>query len=102
LPRRHRLEQSVADGYGAEEQSGKDIWLFGGGVLFGSLLELGLVDRVSVAIIPTLIGGGVPLLPDVQRQAQLRLLEHQIYAKTGTVTLEYAVTQKQGRAKQRS
>src|SRR5687768_8312367 len=26
-----------------KEQSGKDIWLFGGGVLFRSLLELGLV-----------------------------------------------------------
>lgn len=85
-----------------KEQSGKDIWLFGGGVLFGSLLELGLVDRVSVAIIPALLGGGVPLLPDVQRQTQLRLLEHQLYAKTGTLTLEYAVTQKQRRAKQRS
>jgi dihydrofolate reductase len=36
------------------KQSGKEIWLFGGGVLFRSLLELGLVDRVSVAIIPVL------------------------------------------------
>ena len=28
-------------------QPGKDIWLFGGGSLFRSLLELGLVDTVS-------------------------------------------------------
>jgi dihydrofolate reductase len=72
-------------------QPGRDIWLFGGGVLFRSLLELGLVDTVGVAIIPVLLGGGVPLLPDTPERAGLRLIEHQVYEKTGTVTLEYAV-----------
>jgi dihydrofolate reductase len=38
--------------------SGKDIWLFGGGVLFRSLLDAGLVDEVSVAVMPVLLGGG--------------------------------------------
>ncbi|MDX1645789.1 MAG: dihydrofolate reductase family protein [Longimicrobiales bacterium] len=41
----------------------KDIWLFGGGVLFRSLFEAGLVDRVEVAVIPVLLGEGVPVLP---------------------------------------
>ena len=58
----------------------------------GNLLELGLVDRVSVAIIPVLLGGGLRLLPDLPRRAELQLVEHQLYAKTGTVSLEYAVT----------
>ena len=31
-------------------RAGKDIWLFGGGVLFRSLLEAALVDRVEVAV----------------------------------------------------
>jgi dihydrofolate reductase len=75
-----------------KKQSGKDIWLFGGGELFRSMLELELVDRVSVAIIPVLLGGGFRLLPDSPRRAELRLVEHQTYAKTGTVSLEYAVT----------
>jgi dihydrofolate reductase len=74
-----------------KEQAGKDIWLFGGGVLFRSLLELGLVDRVSVAIIPVLLGGGMPFLPDSPKRAGLQLVEHQVFAKTGTVSLEYAV-----------
>jgi dihydrofolate reductase len=82
-----------------KKRPGKDIWLFGGGALFGSLLELGLVDRVSVAIVPVLLGGGVPLLPDLQSRAKLRLVEHQIYAKTGTVSLEYAVSQKRAASK---
>ena len=73
-----------------KNQDGKDIWLFGGGSLFGSLLELGLVDSVEVAVIPILLGGGIPLLPHPAKQAKLRLVNHRVYQKTGTVSLEYA------------
>ncbi len=73
---------------------GKDIWLFGGGSLFHSLLELGLVDTVEVSIMPVLLGGGTPLLPLVNEPAKLKLIEHKIYEKTGTVSLEYAVVNK--------
>lgn len=69
---------------------GKDIWLFGGGLLFRSLIELGLVDSVEVAVIPVLLGGGLPLLPQPATQAKLKLVGHRIYEKTGTVSLEYA------------
>jgi dihydrofolate reductase len=71
-------------------QPGKDIWLFGGG-LFRSLLDLGLVDTVEVAVIPVLLGGGLPLLPETSKRAQLKLVDHHVYAKTGTVMLGYAV-----------
>ena len=71
-------------------ESGKDIWLFGGGLLFRSLLDAGLVDTVEVAIIPVLLGGGIPLLPFPAKQAKLKLTGHKVY-KTGIVSLEYAV-----------
>lgn len=71
--------------------AGKDIWLFGGGSLFRSLLGMGLVDTVEVAIIPVLLGGGVPLLPNPADGAKLKLTKHRVYAKTGTVGLEYAL-----------
>ena len=73
-----------------KSKPGKDIWLFGGGSLFRSLLELGLVDSVEVAIMPVLLGGGIPLLPPQANLAKLRLVKHQVYEKTGTVLLEYA------------
>src|SRR5438874_18196 len=69
---------------------GKDIWLFGGGVLFRSLLDAGLVDVVDVAVMPVLLGGGVPLLPPPFKPAKLELSGHRVY-KTGIVSLEYAV-----------
>jgi dihydrofolate reductase len=70
---------------------GKDIWLFGGGSLFRSLLELGLVDTVEVAIIPVLLGGGLSLLPHPAKSTKLQLVKHRVYQKTGTLSLEYAV-----------
>src|SRR5262245_10285094 len=72
-------------------ESGKDIWLFGGGLLFRSLLDAGLVDSVGVAVIPVFLGGGIPLLPPPARQATLKLTRQKVYKKTGIVALEYAV-----------
>ena len=45
------------------EEEGKDIWLFGGGSLFRSLAAEGFVDTVEVAIVPVLLGKGIPLSP---------------------------------------
>src|SRR5918994_7321770 len=42
-------------------EPGKDIWLFGGGELFRSLLGDGLVDGIDLGIIPVLLGAGIPL-----------------------------------------
>ena len=81
-------EETLADLRG---QPGKDIWLFGGGLLFRSLLDAGLVDAVGVAVVPILLGGGIPLLPPPAEQAKLKLTVHKVYGKTGTVSLEYAV-----------
>ncbi len=72
-------------------KSGRDIWLFGGGSLFRSMVELGLVNSVEVAIIPVLLGGGVPLLPTPASTAKLALKSHRVYEKTGTILLEYSV-----------
>ena len=71
---------------------GKDVWLLGGGLLFRSLAEQGLVDGVGVGVIPVLLGGGVPLLPAGSR-ARLRLTGHKVY-KSGIASLEYAVEAK--------
>ena len=80
-------EQTVS---ALREETGKDIWLFGGGTLFGSLLDVGLVDTVEVAIMPVLLGGGVPLVPPPARRTQLQLTGHKVY-ETGIISLEYAV-----------
>jgi len=74
-----------------KRRAGKDIWLFGGGRLFRSCLELGLVDAVDVAVMPVLLGGGVPLLPAPAPRASLTLVNRRIFEKSGIVSLEYDV-----------
>lgn len=69
---------------------GKDIWLFGGGSLFKSLIERGFVDTVEVAVMPVLLGSGIPLLPPPADRAILQLTHQQVY-KSGIVLVEYAV-----------
>ena len=71
-------------------RSGKDIWIMGGGGLFRSFLDSGHVDTVEVAVIPVLLGGGVPLLPPPYDPAKLRLLSHKVY-RSGRVSLAYEV-----------
>ncbi|HEV8365608.1 MAG TPA: dihydrofolate reductase family protein [Gemmatimonadaceae bacterium] len=72
-------------------QPGKDIWLFGGGELFRTLLDAGVVDGVGAAIMPVVIGGGVPFLPAPAKQTKLKLTKHQLYPKSGIMRVEYAV-----------
>lgn len=82
------VEETVAALRG---ETGKDIWLFGGGSLFRSLLDAGLVDTVEVAIMPVLLGEGIPLLLPPATQTKLKLTGHKVYSKTGIVSLEYSI-----------
>ena len=85
---REDIEQTVS---ALRKDDGKDIWLFGGGLLFRSLADARLVDTVEVAVVPVLLGQGIPLLPSPAKQANLTLTNHRVYKKTGIVSLEYAV-----------
>jgi dihydrofolate reductase len=87
---------------GLRARPGKDVWLFGGGELFRSLLEAGQVDAVEVAVVPVLLGGGVPLLPTPGRRVKLKLENSRVYTKTGTVSLEYSVEYASGKSKARA
>lgn len=73
-----------------KNESGKDIWLMGGGILAASLLKERLVDEIGVAIQPILLGSGIPLFPDIGMQVDLQLLECKTY-KNGIVSLKYRV-----------
>ena len=80
-------------------KAGKDIWLFGGGSLFRSLLDAKLVDTIEVAVMPLALSQGVPLLPAGDRSPPLRLVESKVLP-SGIVTLNYAI-QYRGSAKKR-
>ncbi|HEY4010558.1 MAG TPA: dihydrofolate reductase family protein [Acidobacteriaceae bacterium] len=83
-------EQTVAELRSAPE-NGKDIWLFGGGELFRVLLAARLVDEIELAVLPILLGSGIPLLPGAHR-IPLTLTAHRRFGN-GTLSLTYAIRQ---------
>lgn len=65
------------------KESGKDIWLWGGGEAFGSLAAAGLVDTVEIGVVPVLLGAGRKVMAGcsqrvklVQRPSSLELAGH--------------------------
>jgi dihydrofolate reductase len=70
-------------------QPGKDIWLMGGGVLFRTMLDAGLVDNIEVAVMPVLLGSGIPILPEGRRRT-LHLEESKVLP-SGILMLNYSV-----------
>ena len=73
-----------------KQKPGRDIWLFGGGELFRSLLDAGLVDSVELAIMPVLLGSGVPLLPP-GRTTELVLGDQRTLPGSGIVAVSYSL-----------
>lgn len=71
-----------------KNEDGKDIWLFGGAGLAASLINLGLVDELSLAVHPILLGGGKPLFSGINNRIYLTLANSKTYS-TGLVSLTY-------------
>lgn len=73
-----------------KNKPGRDIWLYGGGILFRSLLDAGCVDTVEMAVIPVLLGSGVPLLPP-GTTTKLVLADQKTLLASGIVALSYSI-----------
>lgn len=76
-----------------KNEAGKGIWLFGGAGLTSSLMNFGLVDELSLAVHPVLLGGGKPLFKDIKDRVHLNLVDTKTYS-TGLVSLTYNLRQK--------
>lgn len=66
------------------------VWLFGGGRLAASFLNAGLVTHVDVAVIPVVLGSGVPLAGHLEPRVPLTLDSSRAHAG-GVVVLRYRV-----------
>jgi dihydrofolate reductase len=73
-----------------KNEKGKDIWLFGGGDLTSSLMNLKLVDEIWLAVHPVILSGGKPAFPDLKERGNLKLLDTKTYS-TGLVFLKYSI-----------
>ena len=72
------------------DESLKGIWLVGGAATAMSFLRLKAVDRIILALIPKLLGEGIPLFEDTGAEAALVLQESRVYGD-GIVQMYYDV-----------
>jgi dihydrofolate reductase len=73
-----------------KDETGKDICLMGGGHFAKTLFDAGLIDEIGFNIHPVLLGSGIPLFYEMDRQIDLELLECKAF-KNGCVFVKYRV-----------
>ena len=73
-----------------KQEAGKGICVMGGGELAHSLFQANLIDQVGVNIQPVMLGTGIPLFYEMEKQLDLDLLEHKIL-RSGSVYVFYRV-----------
>ncbi|ASR49256.1 deaminase [Paenibacillus kribbensis] len=72
-----------------QEQAEGAVWLVGGGQLVQAFIQEGLLDKAIIAIIPKVLGQGIPLFPkgtlpstfelkEIERRGDIVLLHYQI------------------------
>ena len=69
---------------------GKGIVVFGGGELASSLFNADLIDEVVLNVHPVILGSGIPLFPEIERQINLELFEVK-RLKNSCVVLSYQI-----------
>ncbi len=57
-----------------KKKNGKDIWICGGASIIRQLMRENLIDRYHISVIPTILGGGIPLFGTVPSEIKLRLV----------------------------
>lgn len=70
--------------------AGSDVWIHGGAQTIRGFMDLGLVDRLELYVIPVLLGNGLPLFQRRDQQARLSLHETQAFP-CGVVKLAYGL-----------
>lgn len=71
-----------------KHQTGKDIWLIGGGQLNTVLLNADLIDEMIITIVPIILGEGIPLFTPGAKENVFELIHSQAFP-SGMVQMSY-------------
>ena len=69
-------------------QPGKDIWLLGSPSVAQAMLQAKLVDEIRLNVNPVIIGAGIPLFANQEKQLNLKLIGTKNF-ESGVVQLRY-------------
>lgn len=71
-----------------KETADKDIWLIGGGQLISAFLDNNLIDKMTITIVPKILGDGIRLFPNKTKESDWKLVQVEQFT-TGLVNLTY-------------
>ena len=66
-----------------------NIWLMGGGQIISTFVNNGIVDEIILSIVPVVLGKGIPLFRNIQKETKLELIKTTDYDKL--VELHYTI-----------
>ena len=69
--------------------AGENIWLVGGPQIIASFLKQETIDEIIITIIPVLLGNGIPLFKNVEKETKLELIKTEKFGQL--VDLHYKV-----------
>lgn len=70
-----------------KKEDGKDIWLIGGAGIIDNFVKKDLVDKYIIAIMPHILGEGIPLFKENNPEINLKLIKNE--AMKGFAMLHY-------------
>lgn len=73
-----------------KNETGTDIYLCGGGIFAGWLLDNGLIDMVKIKLNPLVLGGGVRLFGNSKKEFKLELKNTELF-DGGLQMMEYLI-----------
>lgn len=68
---------------------GMNIWLVGGSKIISNFINLGFVDEIIISIIPIVLGSGIPLFTNIQKETKFELIKTTDYGTL--VELHYKI-----------
>ncbi|MGY5147728.1 MAG: dihydrofolate reductase family protein [Candidatus Nitrosopumilus sp. bin_7KS] len=54
---------------------GSDVWLIGGAEIITTFMNLGLIDEIILSIMPVVLGSGISLFNNIQKETKFQLIK---------------------------
>ncbi len=86
----HVKKMDIGEVRKLKESAGSPIYVCGGGMLAGWILEHGLLDILKIKLNPLLLGRGTPLFGDCQKEFKTELLDSEAF-ENGLQTITYKI-----------